>query len=1051
MKRVLILIIIIMMFSLQVYGEEPSGWAEESIENLQDLDMLEEDFFKNYQELITREEFAYLAVRLFEVLDEKEITVDETISFKDTDDIYALKAASVDISSGVGNQMFAPDAFITREQLAVMMIKTLNLGKLDLSVSLKEAFEDFDSFSSWSKDAIQIAYANDVISGTGGGNFSPAGYATKEQALVIVQNILKNYQGQAFNYKKKSSNPLLLTLEDRNDSSNKAAFVKVYHDNKYLGYTDSKGQITVYNLSPGLNDFTMVFRHGKIVTSGAYARLSPANSAMWFDSSIVNSNNNVSIKTVVEDKIKLDTIQVSDDKQVKILYDDSVPSDVQNYVDELLEDVRPIINNLLGAPYKNHTYTLKYDPDKHLGYNNGKTISTFSKLPNLLGKTDPEFDKWIVNEYVHQYLKDHGIPISGSRSNESRAQAISDIVMTIASEQGLRASEQHNLDYYLNLYDILWPLGPEFILNNGPSDYSGSFQSNNFNWKATSYNKVNALGLEHHKALWITLFNRRYEESGKYDFFVEFLKVMNTGEVDSLKKFYDLMDTLIKEVDGQKTSEWLKLAPEFAGKINQDYSVKLLIIKGMHMNIEGIDNPDYIYPLLIKRSPGELVEDDCRIVITKNGKSIYDKEFRTLVGYGDLSGSLKVSSLDLDDGLYEVIVSWDVNGKTYSESGMFQVGDLVLSSDLLKNIDFDNPIRVTYTDSVPTNVRDYIDELVEIIDPIYRLYVGKPNEEGTLLIGYDPDGFAGMVGKYEMLNIKRLPDTKGVDGNFDSFFFIEYFHMFHKGRDLPFEEGRYSENISQLMKILVSDYLSSNQLRVTSSKDYEQTVNFHRYVEDLGPNILINQGVNANGGTPSRENWEMGSKYGQFINVFTLDYALSIWAELEHTRYGLSGQHDFVKLLMEALRDDQIRTKNDFYDFLDEKVGMIDGMKASQWLKTTSLFIPLKDDIYTLKLLPAKGRIMSIEGNDNPDMIYPFLVERDGPASLVDGSVEIGIYKDDTLVHQGHVTINIGSEYESYAGLNVRALELTKGTYVAKGQVTIDGKTYKTESEFIVK
>jgi len=51
-------------------------------------------------------EFAYLAVRLFETLQGDEITVNGNITFTDTTNVYALKAATVGISAGVGNNLF---------------------------------------------------------------------------------------------------------------------------------------------------------------------------------------------------------------------------------------------------------------------------------------------------------------------------------------------------------------------------------------------------------------------------------------------------------------------------------------------------------------------------------------------------------------------------------------------------------------------------------------------------------------------------------------------------------------------------------------------------------------------------------------------------------------------------------------------------------------------------------------------------------------------------------------------------------------------------------
>lgn len=48
-----------------------------------------------YEKDITRGEFIYIAVRMYEVLSGVEIEIDKSIAFTDTNDSYALKGASV--------------------------------------------------------------------------------------------------------------------------------------------------------------------------------------------------------------------------------------------------------------------------------------------------------------------------------------------------------------------------------------------------------------------------------------------------------------------------------------------------------------------------------------------------------------------------------------------------------------------------------------------------------------------------------------------------------------------------------------------------------------------------------------------------------------------------------------------------------------------------------------------------------------------------------------------------------------------------------------------
>ena len=127
--------------------------------------------------------------------------------------------------------------------------------------------------------------------------------------------------------------------------------------------------------------------------------------------------------------------------------------------------------------------------------------------------------------------------------------------------------------------------------------------------------------------------------------------------------------------------------------------------------------------------------------------------------------------------------------------------------------------------------------------------------------------------------------------------------------------------------------------------------------------------------------------------------------------------------------------------FLDDKVGIIDDKKASEWIKETSLFVPLTDESYALKLLPVNGDIMNIESDENPNMIYPFFVEREGAASILPETVSLSIINaSGHLVYEGQIIIDIDGDYSSYAGLDIKKLGLEKGVYVVEGTVVINGE-----------
>jgi len=197
MKRIisLLLVAILVLGSTTLsFAEtnEPSTWAADSINEMKAYGEFRTEAFEGYQSNITREQFIYIAVRVFELLDGKEIVVDKSIAFNDTEDTYALKGATVKISSGTGNGNFSPDSLLTREQLAVLMVNTLKLADKELKASDDYVFTDDSTFSSWAKEGIYLAKMNGLIGGVGNDKFDAKGNATVEQALIIANKMLIN-------------------------------------------------------------------------------------------------------------------------------------------------------------------------------------------------------------------------------------------------------------------------------------------------------------------------------------------------------------------------------------------------------------------------------------------------------------------------------------------------------------------------------------------------------------------------------------------------------------------------------------------------------------------------------------------------------------------------------------------------------------------------------------------------------------------------------------------------------------------------------------------
>ncbi len=92
-------------------------------------------------------------------------------------------AQQKNIVNGVGDNCFAPDAPITREEFATILWRYA--GEQE-GATLPEAFVDRESVSAWAQDAMRWAVAAGIIHGTDGNRLDPQGTATRAQAAAML-------------------------------------------------------------------------------------------------------------------------------------------------------------------------------------------------------------------------------------------------------------------------------------------------------------------------------------------------------------------------------------------------------------------------------------------------------------------------------------------------------------------------------------------------------------------------------------------------------------------------------------------------------------------------------------------------------------------------------------------------------------------------------------------------------------------------------------------------------------------------------------------------
>lgn len=199
LQSVFILMICVVL-STSVNYAEPSQWAEKAVLWLQYDQIVGTALFQDgtEQREITREQFCELAVRLY--AKSKNIPVDQigyVTPFTDTQNPMVGRAYNLGIVKGLTATTFGPAQRITREQLATMLYREIQLLGLSVAYTKGANFADHQSLSAYASDAVYFCRAYGFVNGVGQNRFAPKNNTTIEQAQLIVYNILKHYQWTA--------------------------------------------------------------------------------------------------------------------------------------------------------------------------------------------------------------------------------------------------------------------------------------------------------------------------------------------------------------------------------------------------------------------------------------------------------------------------------------------------------------------------------------------------------------------------------------------------------------------------------------------------------------------------------------------------------------------------------------------------------------------------------------------------------------------------------------------------------------------------------------
>ncbi|WP_410512620.1 SwmB domain-containing protein [Paenibacillus sp. BR2-3] len=182
--------------SLRSFNDMGKHWSHAAVSELATKNIIDSSYGKNFkpEQKITRAEFAVILSRGLGLQGSREMAQ----RFRDvqpstqTGD-YIGAATKAGIITGYPDATFRPNAFITREQMAIMMIRAMEYTDHPITlkgttVSVLSSYKDKSKIQS--DEFVAKAIQSGIILGVSPGVFQPQGNASRGQAAVMLQRML---------------------------------------------------------------------------------------------------------------------------------------------------------------------------------------------------------------------------------------------------------------------------------------------------------------------------------------------------------------------------------------------------------------------------------------------------------------------------------------------------------------------------------------------------------------------------------------------------------------------------------------------------------------------------------------------------------------------------------------------------------------------------------------------------------------------------------------------------------------------------------------------
>ncbi|MBR0360573.1 MAG: S-layer homology domain-containing protein, partial [Clostridia bacterium] len=192
-------------------------WAEQSIMTLVENNIIAVPQDKKFrpQDKITRAEFVKLLVKVIGL----DIS-DSTSIYTDTKEgdwytPYFTAANKAGIITGYADGTVKPNDTISRQDIAVILERTLKYSEITLTINNSEAvISDYDTISDYAKAAVEMVVECSLMKGVGNDTFAPWLSTDRASAAVIAARLFKGMQSGAITEDVLDDNTDILSMQE---------------------------------------------------------------------------------------------------------------------------------------------------------------------------------------------------------------------------------------------------------------------------------------------------------------------------------------------------------------------------------------------------------------------------------------------------------------------------------------------------------------------------------------------------------------------------------------------------------------------------------------------------------------------------------------------------------------------------------------------------------------------------------------------------------------------------------------------------------------------